>query len=122
MPAMNDSITLLVLQLTFYRQQELVHQDPSLDLNRLIVEPIVDETILQQFVSHSLVKIYAPELTKLNLRSLRTLITTIFDDTELDEAKTLISLANHYYSKRINYLEEEKLPELISQIRSQLKE
>lgn len=117
MSIQNDSITLLLLQITLYRQQDLVHSDSSLNLDELLVEPIVDESVVEAFVSHKLVKLHAQELTSLNKITTKALITDIFKKTQIEGPKNLITLANYYYSQRLNYLEKEKIPELISLIK-----
>lgn len=119
MSTQNDSIALLLLQITLYHQQELAHADSSLSLDELLVEPIVDNTVVEKFTSHSMVQIYAPELVPLNIRSIKGLISDLFTNTNIQEPKNLITLANHYYSERLNYLQEEKIPELIQQMKDE---
>lgn len=116
----NDAVILLLLQITLYRQQELSHQDSSLEVDKLLLDPKVDQTILNKFISHKMTKLYTPELTNINLRSLKMLLTDVLDQTELDGEKNLITLANYYYSKRVSFLEEEKLPGLVAQIRQEI--
>ncbi|QEU62892.1 Swc7 [Kluyveromyces lactis] len=119
MSTQNDSIALLLLQITLYHQQELAHADSSLSLDELLVEPIVDNIVVEKFTSHSMVQIYAPELAPLNIRSIKGLISDLFTNTNIQEPKNLITLANHYYSERLNYLQEEKIPELIQQMKEE---
>lgn len=110
------NVLLLLLQLLLQRQQALAHQDKSLDLTALLREPIVDKEVLAQFQSHKLVKMYAPELCSVHLRILKSLVADIFlaglPGEETQDEVTVISLANHYYSQRIEELTLDQLPRI----------
>lgn len=121
-----SNVVLLLLQLLLQRQQALAHHDKSLDLTQLLKDPIVDKEVLTQFQNHKLVKMYAPELCSVHLRSLKGLVTDIFtygipvtEDVSGQEI-TVITLANHYYNKRLAELTQFELPELRQEIKSTL--
>lgn len=113
-----SNVILLLLQLLLQRQQTLSHQDKSLNLTELLKDPIVDKEVLVSFQSHKLVKMYSPDLCYAHLRSLKSLVSDIFmfgvpsDETDEGDPITVITLANHYYKKRLKELEQEQLPQL----------
>ncbi|SCU88835.1 LADA_0E12310g1_1 [Lachancea dasiensis] len=108
------NVSLLLLQLTLYRQQELSHTGKDLKLDDLLVEPVVDESILTKFSTHRLVKLYVPELRGLQLRTLRVLVNDLFKKGLPDKSLpvTVVTLANHYYFVRVTELEQEEIPNL----------
>lgn len=99
----------------------MAHADPSLSLDQLLVEPIVDKYVLEKFTSHRMVQLQAPELVSLKIRSIKALISEIFTSTDISEPKNLISLANHYYSQRLYVLQKEQIPDLIKSMKEELK-
>lgn len=118
-----SNIVLLLLQIVLYRQQELIHNDKSLDQEQLMKDPIIDEEVLEQFRAHTLVKLCAPELRSAQLRKLRNMVKDIFD-LELPDGQpaTLVTLANHYYARRVQELQNTEIPQLQTQISAYLKE
>lgn len=110
------NVILLLLQLILQRQQTLAHQDKLLDLTALLKEPLVDKQVLGQFQNHKLVKLYAPELCSVHLRILRGLVSDIFQNARSDQDSsediTVITLANHYYNRRIEELTVVELPRI----------
>lgn len=118
-----SNIVLLLLQIVLYRQQELVHNDKSLDQEQLMKDPIIDEEVLEQFRAHTLVKLYAPELRSAQLRKLRNMVKDIFDLGLPDgQPATLVTLANHYYAQRVQELQNTEIPQLQTQVSAYLKE
>ncbi|AGO12403.1 AaceriAER048Cp [[Ashbya] aceris (nom. inval.)] len=117
-----DNVTLLLLQVVLYRQQELAHQDKTLDQMRLLREPVVDAVILERFSTHRVVRLYAPELCRLRLDELQAVVREVFarglPGSAEDTPVTLITLANHYYQLRVQELELRELPKLKELIES----
>ncbi|AQZ18256.1 SWC7 (YLR385C) [Zygosaccharomyces parabailii] len=113
-----SNVKLLLLQILLRRQQTLAHQDKSLELTELLREPIVDKEALQQFQSHKLVRMYCSELCAVSTRTLKSLVSELFQigipvqaETPHDPV-TLITLAEYYYSQRIEEIESQQMPEL----------
>lgn len=124
------NIVLLLLQIILARQQELCKLDKTLKLEYLLVDPILDNDVLQKFIKHPLLKLYSRPAQNLTLRKLRTLIAEIFDngfqikyvdDNNVDfsdmcdrynkeTVPNVISLANFYYEYRIVQLEKKLIP------------
>lgn len=90
------------------------------------MEPIIDRALLVEFQNHTLVKMYAPELQTLQLRSLKSLVNEVFelgtpDVKSTDETPvTVVTLANYYYTKRIEELQNYQLPMLRQNIMEHL--
>ncbi|SCU84340.1 LAFA_0D09428g1_1 [Lachancea sp. 'fantastica'] len=118
--ALAANVALLLLQIVLYRQQELSHGEKGGKLNDLLIEPVVDEIVLDRFTSHRVVKLYAPELTKLRLRTLKKEVTDLFSAGLPDKNTpvTVITLANHFYYTRINELEMDKIPGINQQMQT----
>ncbi|QLQ80808.1 hypothetical protein HG537_0E01630 [Torulaspora globosa] len=123
-----SNVILLLLQLLLQRQQTLAHHNKSLDLAQLLRDPIVDKEVLDQFQNHKLVKMYSPELSNLHLRALKGLVTDLFTygipsaESPQGQETNVITLANHYYNKRIGELTLIELPELRQEIKNLLPE
>lgn len=121
-----SNVILLLLQIVLQRQQFLAHQDKTLDLDSLLREPIIDRVILTEFQNHKLVKMYLPDFVTLQMRGLKSLVNEVFEEgiadgnSDDDAGITVISLANHYYAKRIRELESSELPALKTSIIDQL--
>ncbi|AET38771.1 Swc7p Ecym_3278 [Eremothecium cymbalariae DBVPG len=119
-----DNVTLLLLQLLLYRQQELVHNNRALDYERLLMNPTVDEEVLKRFTRHKLVRLYCPYICDIQLRGMKSIVQDIFTkglkDNKGNVPVTLVTLANHYYRQRIQQLEKEELPKLKELIQSNL--
>lgn len=123
-----SNVVLLLLQVLLKRQQTLAHQDKSLDISHLLKEPVVDKDVLIQFQTHRIVKIYSPDLCNIQMRSLKSMISDLFErglpaDEEEEEGEDVvdvITLANHYYMKRIEELEQNQLPQLRKEIMEEL--
>lgn len=123
-----SNVILLLLQVLLKRQQTLAHQDKSLNISHLLKEPVVDKDVLVQFQTHKIVKMYSPDLCNIQMRSLKSLISDLFerglpaDETEEGEnVVDVISLANHYYIKRMEELEQNQLPQLRKEIMEELR-
>lgn len=123
-----SNVILLLLQVLLKRQQTLAHQDKSLNISHLLKEPVVDKDVLVQFQTHKIVKMYSPDLCNIQMRSLKSLISDLFerglpaDETEEgEEIVDVISLANHYYIKRMKELEQNQLPQLRKEIMEELR-
>ncbi|SCU77878.1 LAMI_0A02652g1_1 [Lachancea mirantina] len=114
-----SNVILLILQIVFYRQQELAHGDNSVKLDELMLEPVVDESVLTRFRNHKLIRLYNPDQCGVQLRTLKGIVRDIFELGLPEESAdvTVISLANHYYAQRIKELEEKELPQLQMQMR-----
>lgn len=121
-----SNVKLLLLQILLRRQQTLTHQDRSLQIGQLLQEPIVDKEALQQFQSHKLVRMYSPELCTVSTRSLKGLVSELFQiglpgqEENSEEPVTIIMLAEYYYAQRIEEIETLQMPELRQQILHQL--
>ncbi|CCH58599.1 hypothetical protein TBLA_0A08090 [Henningerozyma blattae CBS 6284] len=141
----SSNVILLLLQLILYHQESLSHRNKKLRLPNLLVDPIIDEAILNEFKNHTLVKVYAPELCKIQLRSLRMLVKEIFSvgfnieenedningnvkqenvsysdsNQKQDTIINVITLANFYYDKRITEIEK-RLPEIRDEMQETL--
>ncbi|CCD27112.1 Swc7p NDAI_0J02200 [Naumovozyma dairenensis CBS 421] len=126
-----SNVILLLLQIILQRQQVLSHKDKSLNLQTLLQDPIIDNEVLQQFNSHKLVKLYCPELSSMTRRTLQAMVHDIFQSgfgatssSPLEEQYanipiTVASLANFYYDKRLNEIQQEELPKLEQQLKDQ---
>ncbi|CAI4046983.1 Swc7p SKDI_12G4110 [Saccharomyces kudriavzevii IFO 1802] len=116
-----SNIVLLLLQIILRRQQILAHRDKTLNLQELLMEPIIDNDILTEFKTHKLVQLYGPQYYRdISLRGLKTMVTDIFAEeipkaeqsSETDEPTTVVTLANHYYAQRIDELQKTEIPQL----------
>ncbi|SCU94415.1 LAME_0F07382g1_1 [Lachancea meyersii CBS 8951] len=117
--ALKSNVALLLLQLVLYRQQEFSHNDTGAKLNELLVNPVVDEIVLDRFTNHRLVKLYAPELVKVRLRALKKEVNDLFSAGLPDKNMpvTVITLANHFYYTRVKELEQDQIPKINEQLR-----
>ncbi|CAR26541.1 hypothetical protein ZYGR_0H03550 [Zygosaccharomyces rouxii] len=117
-----SNVKLLLLQILLRRQQNLAHQDKSLSLPQLLREPIVDREALQEFQSHKLVQMYSPELCTVPLRTLKNMVSELFERglphraNDPDEPVTIVKLAEYYYSERIQEIQDDQLPKLREQM------
>lgn len=130
------NIVLLLLQIILARQQEYCKLDKTKKLENLLVDPILDNEILERFIKHPLLKIYHQPSQSLTLRQLKILIREVFDNgfqiiyndkDDYDFSKisdkftkdtipNIISLANFYYECRIAQLENELIPNIKSDL------
>ncbi|CEP60425.1 Swc7p LALA0_S01e10594g [Lachancea lanzarotensis] len=112
------NVALLMLQIVLYRQQELSHGEKGGKLNELLVDPVVDEVVLDRFTNHRIVKLYAPELEKVRLRTMKKEVADLFSAGLPDKnlPVTVITLANHFYYTRINELEKDQIPKINRQM------
>ncbi|SMN22673.1 similar to Saccharomyces cerevisiae YLR385C SWC7 Protein of unknown function, component of the Swr1p complex that incorporates Htz1p into chromatin [Maudiozyma saulgeensis] len=124
------NVVLLLLQLVLEEQEKLAHTNKKFKLEDLMTEPLVDSVVLKKFVEHPLVHLYAPETENITLRGLKSIVRDIFDqglDGTTDNNDkgstpvTVVTLANHYYAKRIRELED-ILPNMKDQIQQELAE
>ncbi|SCW01804.1 LAFE_0E07624g1_1 [Lachancea fermentati] len=115
---LKNNIALLLLQIIFYRQQELCHLDKSLDSDTLMTDPIIDDAILHKFRNHKLVELHAADLSGIRLRILKNLVKELFEKGLPDDEGpvNVVSLANFYYSQRIRELESEELPKIRNEL------
>ncbi|KAK5780381.1 Swc7p PWA37_002656 [Arxiozyma heterogenica] len=124
------NIVLLLLQIILAHQQELCKLDKTLKLEYLLVDPILENEVLQKFTKHPMLKLYSRPTQNLTLRKLKTLVAEIFDngfqikyvdDNNVDFSElsdrynketipNVISLANFYYEYRIIQLEKKLIP------------
>lgn len=117
-----SNVKLLLLQILLRRQQALTHQDKSFSLSQLLREPIVDRELLQEFQTHKLVRMHSPELCTVPLRTLKSIVSDLFEaglphrTDGPEEPVTVVSLAEYYYSKRIQEIRDTQLPELRQQM------
>lgn len=110
-----NNIVLLVLQIILQHQHSMVGRDKELDIKKLMAAPIIDAEVLAKCQNHSMIKIYAPDITKLSLRNLRYLVEEWFTAgvPELpQEEVSLVTLANYYYSLRVKEIEDNLLPKI----------
>lgn len=115
---LKSNIALLLLQIILYRQQELCHNNKSIKYTDLLINPVLDDSILKSFSTHKLVKLYAPELHDLDLPRLTAIFHELFFQgiPDIKEPITIITLANYYYDKRIQELERDEIPKLKHQL------
>ncbi|CCC72120.1 hypothetical protein NCAS_0J01410 [Naumovozyma castellii] len=118
------NVPLLLLQIILQRQQVLAHKDKNLHMETLIKDPIIDDEILNQFISHKLIKIYTPDLSHMTKRSLKTMVNELFVEglSTSQDPVTIVTLANYYYERRVKELETELIPQLKSQLQAQLQD
>ncbi|CAL9733741.1 SWR1-complex protein 7 [Monosporozyma servazzii] len=119
-----SNIVLLLLQVILARQQEICRTDKDKDLEYLLGDPIIDDEVLHQFTSHTLINLYSAQLKTLTIRKLKTLVAEIFQNsfhsaveysdvlTERfqEEEITIVTLANFYYDWRVMQLEQDVIP------------
>ncbi|EDO18730.1 hypothetical protein Kpol_1055p87 [Vanderwaltozyma polyspora DSM 70294] len=119
-----SNVILLLLQIILHRQQSISHKDKKKDYNLLLVEPVIDTEVLKEFQNHKLVKLHAPDMCNIQLRSLRLLVNEIFEkgipEVEGNIPVNIVSLANYYYAKRIKQIEDVELPRLRNEMKSNL--
>ncbi|CAR22887.1 Swc7p [Lachancea thermotolerans CBS 6340] len=115
---LKSNVALLLLQIVLYRQQELLHMDKTLDNDQLLADPVLDEMILSKFANHRLVRMYAPELSGIQLRTLKGIVRELFEQglPDDDVPVTVVTLANHFYYTRVQELEREQIPELKAKV------
>lgn len=119
----SNNICLLLLQIVLERQQSLAHTDKTLELSQLLIEPVIDINIWTKFITQPIVIYYSPKLQDIKLEELQKQVDDLFqigfpsDCKEFEDVEiTVISLANFYSMKRIDELENEKLPFLKNEI------
>lgn len=120
------NIVLLLLQIILTRQQEIVRMDKEQVLDLLLLQPILENGILQQFITHKLTQIYSPQVQSFTLRRLKTLLAEIFErgfrvensvglppsitNKFQDGPVNIVYLANFYYEWRLWELQESLIP------------
>ncbi|CUS20270.1 LAQU0S01e02828g1_1 [Lachancea quebecensis] len=121
---LKSNVALLLLQIVLYRQQELSHIDKTLDNEQLLADPVLDEMVLSKFANHRLVRMHAPELSGIQLRTLKGIIRELFEQglPDDDVPVTVVTLANHFYYTRVQELEKEQIPELKDKMQELLNE
>lgn len=119
------NIILVLLQIILHRQQVITHKNKNLKYEELLENPTIDNETLIEFQHHKLVKLYSPDLCDIQLRRLKTMVIDIFEEgiphLSSSESLNLITLANYYYAKRIQEIEETEIPELFNDIKRELK-
>lgn len=110
-----NNIVLLILQIILQHQHSMVGRHKELDIKKLMVEPVIDAEVLTKCQNHTMAKMYAPDIKNLTLRNLKFLVEEWFTTGVPDlpeEPVTLVTLANYYYSLRIQELNEELIPKI----------